>query len=400
MVAVGRIARVCKVDPTLPRVYLELPGGLSGHFEPNDAEDWEVGDVLFCEDGGPPEKVDTDLWAQSSEVGTVKAITPSHAVIEMDGKLRAYPQRLDPPFVKGQVLMMEENGAPGAVISDKPIDRLGLHDRDEFDIAALIVRPEENSTTLDDFGGSTGLVKRATDLVTVALDPANRLGKIGANPIKGILFSGPAGTGKTHLARALANASKAQFYNIGGPAIVDMYVGQSERTLRAIFEHAEKNKPAILFFDEIDSLYTARGTSNHESTNRLVGQFLALLDGFTRFDGVIVIATTNLPTALDSALLRPGRLGHNLTFTLPDLDNRVAILSTSSRGIRFAEEVDLRQLAERTPNWTAADLAAIWTEAGILAALDRRESVCNEDVFEAIRRVKNVSTLARDGSAQ
>jgi transitional endoplasmic reticulum ATPase len=398
MVAVGRIARVSKVDLFLPRVYIDLVGGLTGHFEPNDDDDWEVGDILFCEEGTPPERVDTDLWPESNEVGTVKASTPTYAVIEVDGKLRSYPQRFDPPFVKGQVLLMERNESPGPVISDKPIDRLGLHDREEFDIASLIVEAKENNTTLDDFGGSAELVKRATDLVTVALDPANRLSKMGVNPIKGILFSGPSGTGKTHLARALANASQADFYNIGGPAIVDMYVGQSERALRAIFDHAEKNKPAILFFDEIDSLYTARGNNNHEATNRLVGQFLALLDGFKRFDRVVVIATTNLPTALDSALLRPGRLGHNLVFTLPDHKSRVGILNASSRAVQFADAIDFCEIAEKTIDWTAADLAAIWTEAGILAALDRRESICNGDVQEAIHRVKRVTTSTSTGS--
>jgi transitional endoplasmic reticulum ATPase len=287
---------------------------------------------------------------------------------------------------------IEPTGQPGEVLSDKPIDRLGILDREEFDIESLIVLAKDNDTKLDDFGGSPQLVKRAEDLVKVAFDPADRINKIGAKPIKGMLFTGPAGTGKTYLAKALANATFATFYNIGGPVIVDQFLGQSEKRLRSIFEHAEKNRPAILFFDEIDSLYTQRGSGSHEATNRLVGQFLSLLDGFTPFDRVVVIATTNLPGALDDALLRPGRLGHKMVFTVPDTPNRIAILEASSKSLAFSERPDLQQIAEMTHGWTAADLAAIWTEAAILAALDRREKLCREDVYEALPRVQRVPT--------
>ena len=235
------------------------------------------------------------------------------------------------------------------------------------------------------------MVKRARDLVSIALAPDEPLKAIGVNPIKGILFSGPSGAGKTFLAKAVAGSFDASFYNIGGPVIVDQFVGQSEKRLREIFEHASTHAPAILFFDEIDSLYTQRGASNHESTNRLVGQFLSLLDSFVRLDKVLIIATTNLPGVLDGALLRPGRLGHKLEFHLPNVDNRKSILRTASGKIDFAEDVDIDELSFMTDNWTAADLAAIWTEAGILAVLDGRRSLCREDVFEAVSRVQRVS---------
>nr|WP_251364296.1 MULTISPECIES: AAA family ATPase [unclassified Leucobacter] len=210
---------------------------------------------------------------------------------------------------------------------------------------------------------------------------------MGVNPIKGILFSGPSGTGKTFLARGLAAKLDASFYNVGGPVIVDKFVGQTERRLREIFEHAQANGPAILFFDEIDSLYTQRGEQNHEATNRLVGQFLSLLDGFVAYDRVLIIATTNLPGALDDALLRPGRLGHKLVFSLPSEEDRVQILSASSRKVLFRERPDLSALAQPTQGWTAADLAAIWTEAGLAATLDHRKSIAWEDILIGVEAV-------------
>ena len=392
MVTDGRLAKVRRVEPEFPRVYLDFPGNLSGHFVPSDATDWKEGDVLFIPNEGEPQIVASELWPEATDVGTVRATTPDRAVIEVDGKLRSYLQRQPSPFVKGQTVEIDSAGNPGKVLSGQPIDRLGLLDRDDFDIESLIVRPGDNDTTLDDFGGSRRLVDRALDLVTVALDPAERLKEIGAKPIKGILFTGPSGTGKTYLAKALANTSSAIFYNIGGPVIVDQFVGQSERRLRSIFEHAAANRPAILFFDEIDSLYTQRGSGTHEATNRLVGQFLSLLDGFTPFTQVIVIATTNLPGALDNALLRPGRLGHKLVFVPPDTSNRVAILEASSRNLHFSEQPRLEEIAELTHGWTAADLAAIWTEASILAVLDGRAALCGEDVREALSKVQRVST--------
>ena len=223
-----------------------------------------------------------------------------------------------------------------------------------------MVRPA-GELTLQDFGGSPDIVNRAANLVRVALDPANRIKEIGANPIKGMLFTGPPGTGKTHLAKVLAGLAGATFYNIAGPTIVDQWVGQSERALRNIFDHARQNAPAIL---------------------------LSLLDGFSVFEQVMVIATTNLPESLDHALLRPGRLSHKIQFALPDTADRAAICEASSRHIKFSEPVDSHALAEATPGWTSSDIAAIWTEAAILAALDGRVTLCLEDVHEGIQRVQ------------
>jgi transitional endoplasmic reticulum ATPase len=395
MDAEGRIARVRYVDDAEGRLYLDLEGGSTGSIDMPyaDLSTWSVGDVAFATDKGL-KKVDPSLWSAGDSVGEVKHVSDDAVVISVNGNLRHYPQRDPDPFVGGQVVQIGPRGEPGTVLSDEPIDHITIGNRlDDFDIASLIIDAEDNDVTLDQIGGSEEQKRRAENLVRVALNPDNRLKKIGANQIKGILFSGPSGTGKTYLAKALASITTAKFYNISGPVIAGELVGQSERRLRDIFDHAAANKPAILFFDEIDSLYTQRTGGSNEHSNRLVGQFLALLDGFKRFDRVIVIAATNIPGALDDALLRPGRLGHKLVFDFPDEADRYRILEAQiAKPIQFmpGEEPPLDDLASKTVGWTAADLAAIWTEAGILADLDKRDRLCLQDVYAALPLVQRV----------
>lgn len=394
MDAEGRVGRVRDVDHANHRLYFSLEDGAVAWIgvPANDLADWELGDVAFLTDSSY-EKVDPALWVAGSKVGEVKHVAAAGVVITVDGAHRAYTQRDPSPFKVGQVVAIASNGDPGAVLADDPIDPFTIGSRlDDFRVESLIIKPEDNDIEMADVGGSEIIKRRAENLVRVALHPDNRLKRIGAKQIKGILFSGPSGTGKTFLAKALASVTSAKFYNISGPVIAGELVGQSERRLRDIFDHAADSKPAILFFDEIDSLYTQRGSGSNEHTNRLVGQFLALLDGFRKFDQVIVIATTNLPGVLDDALLRPGRLGHKLDFTVPDEPDRYLILQAQIQRLEFVpgDEPPLDDLAAKTAGWTAADLDAIWTEAAILAALDDRDQLNFEDIYAAIPLVQRV----------
>jgi len=377
----GQLYRVLSnVDGSL---LLELRNGQTAHANGSNLVELNPGDV-FLLGNGQIEHLPPESWPAGDRTGTVVWAGGSDIVLKSAGATYNFPQRTDEPFKKWQTVRLGPDGQPVAVIADEPIEELG---DDDFDPESLIIKKEDNSTSLNDFGGSASLVRRTLDLATVALSSDEPLRTMGVNPIKGMLFSGPSGTGKTFLARGLAAKLDASFYNIGGPTIVGKFVGQTERRLREIFEHANGNGPAILFFDEIDSLYTQRGEQNHEATNRLVGQFLSLLDGFVAYDRVLIIATTNLPGALDGALLRPGRLGHKIVFSLPSEEDRVRILAASSRKVTFREPPDRAALAQITAGWTAADLAAIWTEAGLAAALDGRQSIAREDIIIGVEAV-------------
>lgn len=367
-------------------VLLESRNGNTAHATGSDLADLKSGDVFLLANG-QVKPLSPESWPVGDRTGTVVWAGNTDIVVKSAGATHSFRQRADDPFKKWQTVRLGPDGQPVAVIADEPIDELGILRDDDFDPQTLIIPKEDNNTSLEDFGGSPSLVRRARDLASVALSPANPLRTMGVNPIKGMLFSGPSGTGKTFLARGLAATLDASFYSIGGPTIVDKFVGQTERRLREIFEHASANGPAILFFDEIDSLYTQRGEHTHEATNRLVGQFLSLVDGFVSYDRVLIIATTNLPGALDDALLRPGRLGHKIVFSLPSEEDRIQVLAASSRKVTFLQTPDLAALAQLTGGWTAADLAAIWTEAGLAAVLDQRQSIAWEDILIGVEAV-------------
>jgi transitional endoplasmic reticulum ATPase len=383
----GWFVRVRDIDHPSGTVYCTNERGGVSWFTPGvgGTTDWEPGDVAFMTNISVM-RVDSSFWNAGNSVGEVTHASETDVVIKVDNQSRSFPQRASDPYAIGQLVEFVPGAGPGKVLGEHDDDFSLSRRLDDFSIESLITKPSDNDVTMDQVGGADHLKRRAVNLVKVALSPENRLKALGVKRIKGILFSGPSGTGKTFLAKALASVTEAAFYNISGPVIAGELVGQSERRLRDIFDHAESNRPAILFFDEIDSLYSQRGDGSNEHSNRLVGQFLSLLDGHKPFEQVIVIATTNLPTALDDALLRPGRLGHKLLFNFPGTADRFQIMQAQTKDMKFmpGHEPPLDDLAHRTSRWTAADLGHIWTEAGILAALDGRDRMCLEDVYAAL----------------
>lgn len=405
----GTIVKVRRVDLEASRVYIDrLPDGQGWMWHPTLANS-EPGDVYYIPDNTSLEeleKLPDEYWPhRGGDIATVLEISDdgATAILEVNGKMTAVPQRIESPFESGQTVSFSSEGEPGAVLTSKPIDRHGLHrESPRLDPSIMLVEPGDIDVQLSDFGGSADLVGRALDLVRVALDPRQLMDRIGVKPVKGILFSGPSGTGKTHLARALSREAGAKFYLIDGPEIINKWVGESEQRLRDLFDHAAANSPAMLFFDELDSIVSRRGADAPEYVTRFVGQFLTVLDGFDSSKGVLVIAATNLPGALDTALLRPGRLSFKIEFNgRPDSEDRLAILGASSRRVHGAGNADLETLAEETEGWTAAEMSMIWTEAGILAALDGRENLNAEDIREghARARLNRETTLRQEGRA-
>ncbi|MDN4507605.1 MULTISPECIES: ATP-binding protein [Dietzia] len=400
----GSLVRVRWVDLDEKRIYINrFPSGFGWLWNPK-LVNAEKGEVYYVPEDQTVEEIvqlPEERWPkEGGTIAPVLAVSDdgAAAILEINGQLRPIPQRTANPFKLGQTVYVDEDGEPGSVITSKPIDRYRPSGGfSELDPSAMLVAPTGTDVQLADFGGSEALVRRALDLVRVALDPARLLERLGVKPVKGILFSGPSGTGKTHLARAISREVNANFYLIDGPEIINKWVGESEQRLRELFDHASANAPAILFFDELDSIVSKRGDDAPEYVTRFVGQFLTALDGFDSGSGLLVIAATNLPGALDGALLRPGRLSYKIEFDgHPDRQSRRAILSASARRVRGAHHADMEALSDATEGWTAAELSMIWTEAGVLAALDRRDQLNAEDIREgALRAGHNRETTRR-----
>ncbi len=237
------------------------------------------------------------------------------------------------------------------------------------------LRPEyEESTehrradvTYDDIGGLHETIDQLREMVELPLRYPQLFTRLGVDPPRGVLLHGPPGTGKTRLARAVANESDAEFFLINGPEIMGSAYGESEKKLREIFEAATKAAPSILFIDEIDSIAPKRGQVQGETEKRLVAQLLTLMDGLESRLNLVVIAATNRPEAIDEALRRPGRFDREIIVGVPDVKGRREILGIHTRGMPLEKSVDLGELARTTYGFVGADLAALTREAAIEA---------------------------------
>jgi transitional endoplasmic reticulum ATPase len=219
--------------------------------------------------------------------------------------------------------------------------------------------------TYEDIGGLTGEIKKIRELVEIPLKHPEIFERLGIQPPKGILLHGAPGTGKTLLAKAVANESEANFILLNGPEIMSKFYGESEKKIRDIFENAEKTAPAIIFIDEIDAIAPKREDVQGEVERRVVSQLLTMMDGLKSRGKVIVIGATNRPNAIDGALRRPGRFDRELEISVPGKEGRLAILKIHTREMPLDKKVNLDEIAAITHGFVGADLEALTKEAAI-----------------------------------
>jgi transitional endoplasmic reticulum ATPase len=262
-----------------------------------------------------------------------------------------------------------------------------------------------------DVGGLDAIKQELIEAVEWPLKYPEAFEAINTKPPKGILLFGPPGTGKTMLAKAVANESEANFISIKGPEMLSKYVGESEKAVRETFRKAKQASPAIIFFDEVDSIAPIRGiSSDSHVTERVISQMLTEMDGMEELKDVLVIAATNRPDMVDSALLRPGRLDRLIYVTPPCADARKAIFEIHLDGKPLDNKVDLKELARMTDGYVGSDIEAICREASIMAlrekitpGMDREESkkikdsiVITMDNFDsAMTRVKPTTSSGK-----
>ncbi len=283
-------------------------------------------------------------------------------------------------------------------IPQKVIEQLKITQED-FKEALKIVRPsalrevsvEKPNIKWEDIGGLEDLKQDLKEVIEWPLKQSEAFTRLGIRPPRGVLLYGPPGTGKTMLAKAVANESEANFVSVKGPELLSMWVGESEKGIRKIFEKARQAAPSIIFFDEVDAIAARRGLeSGTKVTERIVNQLLSEMDGLEDLNDVIVVAATNRPDMVDPALLRPGRFDRIILTPVPDKKSRKKIFEVHTKGMKLSKEIKLDKLSELTNNYTGADIEAVCREAAMIAL---RESISAKEIkmkhfTEALKKIR------------
>ena len=246
----------------------------------------------------------------------------------------------------------------------------------------------KSKTKFDDVAGLEEEKHEMIEIVDFLKNP-ERFNKMGAKIPRGVLLCGQPGTGKTLIAKAIAGEANVPFISMSGSEFIEMFAGLGASRVRKLFEKAKKIAPCIIFIDEIDAIGSRRNTSGgaESENNQTLNQLLVEMDGFDTEETIIVLAATNRPEMLDKALLRPGRFDRRITIGLPDMRGREAILKIHAKDKQFANDVNLKSIAEDTAGFTGADLANILNEAAIIATINEHEAITNKDIEDAVKKV-------------
>ena len=247
----------------------------------------------------------------------------------------------------------------------------------------------ETGVKFDDVAGVAEAKQDLQEVVTFLKQP-ERFTSVGAQIPKGVLLVGPPGTGKTLLAKAIAGEADVPFFSLSGSEFVEMFVGVGASRVRDLFKRAKENSPCLIFIDEIDAVGRQRGAGiggGNDEREQTLNQLLTEMDGFEGNSGIIIIAATNRPDVLDSALMRPGRFDRQVSVDPPDVKGRLSILEVHARDKKFEDSLSLDSIARRTPGFTGADLANLLNEAAILTARRRKEAIGLSEIDDAVDRI-------------
>lgn len=398
------LALITHKDDT--KIHFKTADGLYGNFinltRKENGEEYVVDDVIYIDDSRDyVEEAPRHLWKSTYTIGIVIHKTEDLTIIDQDGRYKIANNPNHITFEKGSTVILDDNSIVLEVISNTPIQSVReIKEEDEDQINSYETNPKNIKENFDDFGGLPTVVNRAKELIETSIKRKIALDNIGTSPIKGVLFTGDPGAGKTMLARIIAKNVGAKFYEIKGPEILSKWVGDSEKTLRNIFA-AAKQQPSVIFIDELDSIASQRTENLHESSKKLVAQLLTLMDGFDQNTNVIVVATTNRPNDIDNAFRRPGRFDWEIYFPKPAFADRLDILQKSSQSLALFKDFSSyhKDIASQTEGWSASEIVQIWNEAGIFAAKDDREEIIAEDYFEGFRRVQEYLKDKNEGLA-
>lgn len=316
------------------------------------------------------------------------------------------------PLIKGQRLRVETVSNPLSfiVISTQPQGPVIVTRNTSLVVKEKVIEEMAHPAhlTYEDIGGLRREIGLIREMIELPLRHPELFQKLGIEPPKGVMLHGPPGTGKTMIARAVANETDANFVSISGPEIMSKYYGESEKHLREIFDDAEKTAPTIIFIDEIDSIAPKREEVTGEVERRVVAQLLSLMDGLKTRGQVIVIAATNRPNAIDTALRRGGRFDREIEIGIPDRIGRLEILQVHTRGMPLAEDMSeekgMREIADMTHGFVGADISSLCKEAAmhairlILPKINIEEEippeimekivVTREDFHDALRNIE------------
>jgi len=381
------LVKVVSIDDAGVVAFVRTNAGGEGTITGDSVNELAVGRTYIISTSGSIQLAPDDAWISKRRVAVCKRVLEATVIVRLGLETLALRKPLDLEIAEGNTVEVDEDDRIVAILAVEPVSTSPLDKDAEETDSDFKIAHEDLTDSLADFGGFDDIKRRASTLVLMPLQRRELLESVGIKPVKGVLFTGPPGTGKTLLAKILAKESGASFFEISGPEIFGSLYGESEQTLRKIFEDAKSEAPSIIFFDEIDSLAGNRSSDSHEVSKRVVAQLLTLMDGFEPSTNVLIIAATNRIDELDPALRRPGRFDADIEFRLPTEPERQAVLR-ASRPKGASDSLPIEALVEATDGWSSAELASIWTEAGLSAVSDWRGSLDVVDLEAGLARAR------------